>query len=308
MSSPLSDNSNSSCKLSAELIDVNSNGSHLPPRKRARTEAEKEQRRVERIIRNRKAAHASREKKRKHVEQLESYVTVLQAHLNLSLEANRTLLSKLAANNIPCDGVDIKKLQVPRPDGLLLSDEDETSASNNSNSTPDDHVADSIIAQRECRIGQSSKCVDAEEVDFNNDLELEAEQEDDEADSSVVDEMPVLSKSSPSSSVSASEFSNPPTPGNDENLFSLYRDPRDFNLCITDSNDFMDLNSYLEPEFSTSDFNEIDQSLDFKSSNDNIDSNGQNTMGYLSSYNSVHSAVMHYFCSSSSFGYFIQVK
>ena len=303
MSSPQSDDSNSSCKLSAELVDVNSNGSHLPPRKRARTEAEKEQRRVERIIRNRKAAHASREKKRRHVEQLESYVKVLELHLNLSLEANRSLLSKLTTNNIPCDGVDLKKLQVLRPDGLLLSDEDETSASNNSNSASED----SIIAQRERRIEQSNKCINAEEFDFNNDLELEAEHEDDEADNSVVDEMPVLSKSSPSS-VSASEFSNPPTPGNDENLFNLYRDPRDFNLCITNSNDFMDLNSYLEPEFSTSDFNEIDQSLDFKSSNDIIDSNGQNTMGYLSSYNSVHSAVMHYFCSSSSFGYFIRMK
>ncbi|GAV27857.1 hypothetical protein PMKS-001325 [Pichia membranifaciens] len=307
MSSPQSDNSNSSCKLSADLIDVNSNGSHLPPRKRARTEAEKEQRRVERIIRNRKAAHASREKKRRHVEQLESYVKVLELHLNLSLEANRSLLSKLTTNNISCEGVDLKKLQVLRPDGLLLSDEDEASASINSNSASEDHVADSIIAQRERRIEQSNKCINAEEFDFNNDLEIEAEHEDDEADNSVVDEMPVLSKSSPSS-VSASEFSNPPTPGNDENLFNLCRDQRDFNLCITNSNDFMDLNSYLEPEFSTSDFNEVDQSLDFKSTNDIIDSNGQNTMGYLSSYNSVHSAVMHYFCSSSSFGYFIQMK
>uniref|UniRef100_A0A060T574 ARAD1B08294p1 n=1 Tax=Blastobotrys adeninivorans TaxID=409370 RepID=A0A060T574_BLAAD len=43
----------------------------LPPRKRAKTEDEKEQRRVERILRNRQAAHASREKKRKHVEDLE---------------------------------------------------------------------------------------------------------------------------------------------------------------------------------------------------------------------------------------------
>lgn len=44
----------------------------LPPRKRARTKDEKEQRRIERIMRNRQAAHASREKKRKHVEDLEN--------------------------------------------------------------------------------------------------------------------------------------------------------------------------------------------------------------------------------------------
>jgi hypothetical protein len=43
----------------------------LPPRKRAKTKDEKEQRRIERIMRNRQAAHASREKKRKHVDDLE---------------------------------------------------------------------------------------------------------------------------------------------------------------------------------------------------------------------------------------------
>lgn len=43
----------------------------LPPRKRAKTKDEKEQRRIERIMRNRQAAHASREKKRRHVEELE---------------------------------------------------------------------------------------------------------------------------------------------------------------------------------------------------------------------------------------------
>jgi len=44
---------------------------NLPPRKRAKTEAEKEQRRVERVIRNRNAAHASRERKRAEVDRLE---------------------------------------------------------------------------------------------------------------------------------------------------------------------------------------------------------------------------------------------
>ncbi|QPG74751.1 hypothetical protein FOA43_002084 [Brettanomyces nanus] len=50
----------------------------LPPRKRARTKEEKEQRRIERIIRNRRAAHTSREKKRRHVEQLEKYAKQLE--------------------------------------------------------------------------------------------------------------------------------------------------------------------------------------------------------------------------------------
>ncbi|KAI9648942.1 transcription factor that binds to CRE motif [Ciborinia camelliae] len=44
---------------------------NLPPRKRAKTEDEKEQRRVERVLRNRRAAQSSRERKRQEVEALE---------------------------------------------------------------------------------------------------------------------------------------------------------------------------------------------------------------------------------------------
>ena len=43
---------------------------NLPPRKRAKTEDEKEQRRIERVKRNRLAAHNSRERKRQEVELL----------------------------------------------------------------------------------------------------------------------------------------------------------------------------------------------------------------------------------------------
>lgn len=45
---------------------------NLPPRKRAKTEDEKEQRRVERVLRNRRAAQSSRERKRQEVEALEN--------------------------------------------------------------------------------------------------------------------------------------------------------------------------------------------------------------------------------------------
>ncbi|KAG6003952.1 hypothetical protein E4U21_001579 [Claviceps maximensis] len=44
---------------------------NLPPRKRAKTDDEKEQRRVERVLRNRRAAQSSRERKRLEVEALE---------------------------------------------------------------------------------------------------------------------------------------------------------------------------------------------------------------------------------------------
>ncbi|AQZ19104.1 HAC1 (YFL031W) [Zygosaccharomyces parabailii] len=53
----------------------------LPPRKRAKTQQEKEQRKIERILRNRKAAHQSREKKRVHLQQLEHKCRVMECLL-----------------------------------------------------------------------------------------------------------------------------------------------------------------------------------------------------------------------------------
>ncbi|CEP64935.1 transcription factor HAC1 LALA0_S15e00716g [Lachancea lanzarotensis] len=52
--------------------------STLPPRKRAKTKEEKEQRRIERILRNRRAAHQSREKKRLHLQHLERKAALLE--------------------------------------------------------------------------------------------------------------------------------------------------------------------------------------------------------------------------------------
>lgn len=69
--------------------------SSLPPRKRAKTDEEKEQRRVERILRNRRAAHASREKKRKHVEYLEEYVMALESNM-ATLSDNYAKVKELA--------------------------------------------------------------------------------------------------------------------------------------------------------------------------------------------------------------------
>jgi len=59
----------------------------LPPRKRAKTDDEKEQRRIERIKRNRAAAHNSRERKRQETDTL----AVALARANAELEAYRRL-------------------------------------------------------------------------------------------------------------------------------------------------------------------------------------------------------------------------
>lgn len=63
---------NSVCDIPADFKPI------LPPRKRARTQEEKEQRRIERILRNRRAAHQSREKKRLHLQHLEEKCHLLE--------------------------------------------------------------------------------------------------------------------------------------------------------------------------------------------------------------------------------------
>lgn len=63
---------------------------NLPPRKRAKTADEKEQRRIERVKRNRLAAHNSRERKREEMEQLQLQNDALQ-------EQVRALQAELAA-------------------------------------------------------------------------------------------------------------------------------------------------------------------------------------------------------------------
>ena len=67
---------------------------NLPPRKRAKTDDEKEQRRIERIKRNRAAAHNSRERKRQETETL----AVALARANAEIEAYRRLHGPLPAS------------------------------------------------------------------------------------------------------------------------------------------------------------------------------------------------------------------
>lgn len=70
----------------------------LPPRKRAKTKEEKEQRRIERIMRNRKAARQSRERKRQYMESLENKCNIMKqildkVDLNEILSNNKELLN-----------------------------------------------------------------------------------------------------------------------------------------------------------------------------------------------------------------------
>ncbi|KAG8671871.1 hypothetical protein FPOAC1_005129 [Fusarium poae] len=68
---------------------------NLPPRKRAKTEDEKEQRRVERVLRNRRAAQSSRERKRQEVEALEKRNQELEQAVMAAEQANAKLMMEL---------------------------------------------------------------------------------------------------------------------------------------------------------------------------------------------------------------------
>ncbi|KAI0172683.1 hypothetical protein GGR52DRAFT_580397 [Hypoxylon sp. FL1284] len=68
---------------------------NLPPRKRAKTEDEKEQRRVERVLRNRRAAQSSRERKRQEVEALEIRNQQLEEQLANQQKTNEMLMDEL---------------------------------------------------------------------------------------------------------------------------------------------------------------------------------------------------------------------
>lgn len=103
----------------------------LPPRKRAKTKEEKEQRRIERILRNRRAAHASREKKRRHVEQLEQYAKQLESNINAFtttqsklLAVQKQLVCKLRDANVDISDIDLDinaVSKISRPSDLDLN-------------------------------------------------------------------------------------------------------------------------------------------------------------------------------------------
>lgn len=97
----------------------------LPPRKRAKTQEEKEQRRIERIMRNRQAAHASREKKRKHLEALESKCSALESEntqLRMALFQSQNLRARveqleMLINLVKSSG-DISHLNTPEDSNI----------------------------------------------------------------------------------------------------------------------------------------------------------------------------------------------
>lgn len=244
---------------STTLSTKQSTASSLPPRKRARTEAEKEQRRIERIIRNRKAAHASREKKRKHVEQLESYVKALEENLSSMYENQSLILQHLKSLDPTIDLPLVEKIS--KPDDLIFEDE-ETSDSNRSSKKQ--KLKEVELENIEHSLKQNEEYTEMEQVDVKEQT------------------LSPLFSTVSSPTISNSDLSNPTTPNIDYSSSYLYTSD------YKPGTDDLDLNNYLDSESSNPGLVEFDV--------DNIlKSNESNDMGFLGMFNSVHSAVMHIF-------------
>ncbi|KAF2724395.1 hypothetical protein K431DRAFT_318185 [Polychaeton citri CBS 116435] len=117
----------------------------LPPRKRAKTDDEKEQRRIERIKRNRAAAHNSRERKRQEAENL----AVLLAKANAELEAYRNLHGPLPSHIVlPEVTVRMEEESTPAP-SLVESHGSMDSATSPQSTSPHGHSRRQVHIKQE---------------------------------------------------------------------------------------------------------------------------------------------------------------
>ncbi|OQE21681.1 hypothetical protein PENSTE_c011G06073 [Penicillium steckii] len=99
---------------------------NLPPRKRAKTDDEKEQRRIERVLRNRAAAQTSRERKRLEMEKLETEKIRME-------EQNQFLLQRLTQMEVENSRL---SQQVAQLSAQVRSSRSTTPISNKASSPP----------------------------------------------------------------------------------------------------------------------------------------------------------------------------
>ena len=285
----------------------------LPPRKRARTEAEKEQRKIERIIRNRKAAHASREKKRKHVEHLEAYVKLLESNVNNLYQNQEVLISLLKGESI------IRVEKVERPADLCLSDEQQEDAiveqeqEHEHEQEQEDTFSPPKKARTTRRSAQTAEPV-TEQIPIRSLITKSsistastptALSADDEIES-----VPYLTSDSSSTSSSPHLPSSPASPFQDLNVNSL--DSMEYvltnseaivNLDLTVANgikmeDEFDIFSEPSTTVNTMDLTPyFEQDFQFIPATNTlatpINENSDKSLGFLGVFNRVHSAVMH---------------
>lgn len=143
--------------------------STLPPRKRAKTQAEKEQRKMERILRNRRAAHALREKKRKYVEYLENYINVLSKNVN-NYKANQEMMADaIKSNGVAFDFGKLRDINNSLPEFKF---DNKKFTKNIDGQLDNDHDLEHEIEQdnEQYQEGQDSEDLEQESEDIEHDM------------------------------------------------------------------------------------------------------------------------------------------
>ncbi|KAI1328699.1 hypothetical protein F5Y16DRAFT_368449 [Xylariaceae sp. FL0255] len=142
---------------------------NLPPRKRAKTEDEKEQRRVERVLRNRRAAQSSRERKRLEAEALEQKNSVLEEALAKQIEQNKLLLDELnklrqggaASTSLPIDNFSPSPLTLSQELDLQPKTVNPASLTPELNPVADDAITPNLEAPTVAALSTAATSTDA---------------------------------------------------------------------------------------------------------------------------------------------------
>ncbi|RFU75512.1 transcriptional activator hac1 [Trichoderma arundinaceum] len=165
---------------------------NLPPRKRAKTEDEKEQRRVERVLRNRRAAQSSRERKRLEVEALEKRNKELETLLINAQKTNLMLVEELnrfrrSSGVVTRSSSPLDSLQ----DSITLSQQLFGSQDDQKVSTPERSLMDQIMrstANPTVNPASLSPIPDSAAEDFSEEFPAEETKEEEEEEEEEEDE------------------------------------------------------------------------------------------------------------------------
>ncbi|KAF1959650.1 hypothetical protein CC80DRAFT_405660 [Byssothecium circinans] len=125
----------------------------LPPRKRAKTEDEKEQRRIERVKRNRLAAHNSRERKRQEYDMIQAEKDKLEADLAAARQTIARQNAELQAYRNKFPGEIPASFDIPTPvseiDSFLSDTIDPSQTTSSSFPSPVSLAMDSMDSPRD---------------------------------------------------------------------------------------------------------------------------------------------------------------
>ncbi|KAF9740287.1 hypothetical protein PMIN06_009479 [Paraphaeosphaeria minitans] len=150
---------------------------NLPPRKRAKTDDEKEQRRIERVKRNRLAAHNSRERKRQEYELLQAEKDQMEADLIAAQRQIAAMATELKAyrqkypGEVPQANLDIDLDNTSVSEYSAFTSQDTINPAKTTSSTgfpsPDSMTMDSFDSPRDSSCAPETPNFSGAAVDFD---------------------------------------------------------------------------------------------------------------------------------------------